>query len=192
MIQIKGGLSYKSKYVGEGEAQLLGMGCVSFNERFLHAGVRAYSGSFNDNHLIEPGEIVLATRQQSENLPILGFPAMIPQILKNKEVIVGTNLYKVYNESILSNSILFQLFKSKKYQRHIKSNSKGTTVRMITKDSVESFEFKMPSTDNLEKLHAILKSIDVKIEKGLEENMILRQTRDTLLPKLMTGQIELA
>ena len=63
---------------------------------------------------------------------------------------------------------------------------------MITKDSVESFEFKMPSTDNLEKLHAILKSIDVKIEKGLEENMILRQTRDTLLPKLMTGQIELA
>src|SRR5690606_11038212 len=110
---------------------LLGMGCVSFNERFLFSGARLYSGEFNSTYLAKSGDIVIATRQQSDNLPILGFPAKVPKSLNSKDVIVGTNLYKVNNHSNFNNAFLFQLFRSNDYRKHILANSKGSTVRMI-------------------------------------------------------------
>src|SRR5690606_17560574 len=141
---------YKGKFIGSGESLLLGMGCVSFTDRFLHSGARSYSGEFPDKHLIMPGEIVIATRQQSDNLPILGYPAMVPDEYSGKVVIVGTNLYRVQNDSTLENWVLFQLLRSNNYRVHIKSNAKGSTVRMITKDAVESFTFYLPPKEKLE------------------------------------------
>ena len=95
LISIKGGFSYKGEFIGKGKALLLGMGCVSFSENFLHSGARLYSGHVPNTFVAKPNDIVLATRQQSDNMPILGVPAIIPESLKNETVIVGTNLYKV-------------------------------------------------------------------------------------------------
>ncbi len=191
IIEIRGGFSYKGQYIGSGDALLLGMGCVSFNERFLFSGARPYSGEFSNTYLAKSGDIVIATRQQSDNLPILGFPAKIPKSLEEKEVIVGTNLYKVNNKSDFHNSFLFQLFRSKDYQQQILANSKGSTVRMITKDSVENYHFKIPPKNIFENIETVLQIIDEKIEKNTTHIQTLTQTRDTLLPKLMSGKIEI-
>lgn len=192
LIEIKGGYSYKGKDVGTGDAFLLGMGCVSFNERFLPSGARPYPEESTNNHFVNPGDIVLATRQQSDNLPILGFPARIPSTFNNKKVIVGTNLYRVINNSKINESILFQLFRSDSYRHHIIANSKGTTVRMITKDSVELFEFKIPPIELVQEYGKILERMDRKIEENTIQIQTLTQTRDILLPKLMSGEIKVS
>ena len=172
-----------------GESNLLGMGCVSNNHRFLHKGARLYSNNVPDSFLVKPGEIVLATRQQSENLPILGDPAVIPQDYEGKKVIVGTNLYMVNNTSSLNNETLFLLLKSQKYRNHILNNSKGTTVKMITKDSVESFNLNMPNEEVISNFTSIINPITDKIKNNNSQIQTLKQTRDTLLPKLMNGQL---
>ena len=189
LIEIRGGYSYKGSELGMGESYLLGMGCVSNNHRFLHKGARLYSNNAPDSFLVKPGEIVLATRQQSENLPILGYPAIIPQDYEEKKVIVGTNLYMVNNTSSLNNETLFLLLKSKKYRSHILNNSKGTTVKMITKDSVESFKFNMPNEEVISNFISIINPITDKIKNNSSQIQTLTQTRDTLLPKLMSGQL---
>ena len=48
------------------------MGCVSFTDRFLEKGMRLYSDDVPEKHLVGSGDIVIATRQQTENFPILG------------------------------------------------------------------------------------------------------------------------
>lgn len=189
LIEIKGGYSYKGKYIGSGTSLLLGMGCVSNNHRFLISGARNYSGDFPEKHLVVPGDIVLATRQQSDNLPILGYPAMVSKELKGEKVIVGTNLYRVINNSKIDNQILFQLFKSRDYKNHILFNSKGSTVRMITKDAVESFEFLMPPNNRIIELNSVLSPINEKYDLNKAKIRNLVSLRDTLLPKLMNGTI---
>src|SRR5690606_35673812 len=124
----------------------------------------------------------------SDNLPILGFPAKIPKSLGKTQVIVGTNLYRVINNSEFNSSFIFQLLRSANYRKHILSNSKGSTVRMITKDSIEEFEFKVPPVEALKKLEANFIAIDEKIESNVEQVHQLEQTRNSLLPKLMSGQ----
>ena len=45
IISIKSGFAYKGKDIGFGSNFLLGMGCVSFKEKFLDSGVRLYNGN---------------------------------------------------------------------------------------------------------------------------------------------------
>ena len=189
LIEIRGGFSYKGEFIGYGDSILLGMGCVSFNNRFLINGARKYGGICPEKFIAKVGDIVIATRQQSDHFPILGFPAMIPQELNNKIIIVGTNLYFVKNKSNVSNHLIFQILKSKEYQNHIKSSSKGSTVRMITKDAIENFSFLMPISENLALIDNNISNIATKINKNTFYIKTLENLRDTLLPKLMSGEI---
>lgn len=189
IIDIFGGYSYKGNKIGQGSSYLLGMGCVSYSYRFLYSGMRKYDEEVNNKYLVEKGDIVIATRQQSDNLPILGAPAIIPEIDKNYKVIVGTNLYKVVNNSNLNYYSLYRLLKSTEYKNFIKSNAKGSTVRMITKDAILSFPILLPPNNTVNKLNKELSSINNKIELNNYQIQTLTQLRDTLLPKLMSGEV---
>ena len=89
IVSIASGFAYKGEYIGHGDNLLLGMGCVSFKEKFLISGARPYCGDCAERYLAKSGDIVLATRQQSDNLPILGMPAIIPEELKDKAKVIG-------------------------------------------------------------------------------------------------------
>jgi type I restriction enzyme S subunit len=172
-IALKGGLSYKGEFVDKGDALLIGMGCVSHTERFLRKGGRRYGGDFSDAHLVRPGDLVIATRQQSDNLPILGFPAMIPEELRGRDVIAATNLYKVTNHSEISNRFLYWLMRAPAYRERILGCAKGTTVRMLTKDAIEDFYFHCPPKAEREAIALTLDALDDKIELNWRMNATL-------------------
>ena len=183
-IEIFGGFSYQSKDLDKGNSYLLGMGCISFSSRFLEKGMRLYSDDYPEQHLVKPGDIIIATRQQSENMPILGYPAMIPSDLKDEKLIVATNLYRVVNNSDLSNLILYQLLRSNEYLEQIRLNTTGTTVGMITKDVIEDFYFRIPSPDIISKLDKDLSSVVNSIFLGRIEIKKLLEMKILLLSKM--------
>lgn len=180
VISIKSGFAYKGDMIGRGEGVLLGMGCVSFKEKFLITGARAYGGDCADRYCAKVGDIVLATRQQSDNLPILGMPAIIPNDLSNKRIIIGANLYRVENSSDFSNDYIYWLLKTPLYVNHIRSCQSGTTVRMITKANIEDFRFIAPEKEEREQIVSILKSLDDKIELNRRINANLEAQAQAL------------
>ena len=180
IIAIKSGFAYKGSMIGFGENVLLGMGSVSFKERFLLSGARPYAGDCADRYCAHVGDIVLATRQQSDNLPILGMPAIIPNELSEKKIIIGANLYRVDNESDFSNEYIYWLLKTPLYVNHIRSCQSGTTVRMITKANIEDFRFKAPGRKERDRISHFLKSLDDKIEVNRRINDNLEQQAQAL------------
>lgn len=180
IIEIKSGFAYKGDMIGYGENILLGMGCVSYKERFLMSGARTYAGNCADRYCANSGDIVLATRQQSDNLPILGMPAIIPNELSKKRIIIGANLYRVDNESDFSNEYIYWLLKTPLYVNHIRSCQSGTTVRMITKANIEDFRFKAPGRKERDRISTFLKTLDNKIEVNRRINDNLEQQAQAL------------
>ena len=168
ILTIRSGFSYQGKFIGSGNSLLLGMGCVSYTERFIISGARPYSGSYDKRYKVYPGDIVLATRQQSDNLPILAMPAMVPKNLKGKDLVIGTNLYKVeITDKSFSNEYIYWLMKTKRYVNYIKGVKTGTTVSMVTKKNVEDFTFFAPTNPReRESLISIISSLDYKIENN--------------------------
>ncbi len=168
ILTIRSGFSYKGKFIGRGNSLLLGMGCVSYLDKFIMSGARPYSGPFDERYKVYPGDIVLATRQQSDNLPILAMPAMVPKTLIGKDLIIGTNLYKVeITDKSFSNEYIYWMMKTKRYVNYIKGVKTGTTVSMVTKKNVEDFTFFAPTDPReRESLVSIISSLDSKIENN--------------------------
>lgn len=175
IVSIKSGLAYKGAFIGKGENILLGMGCVSFKDKFLFSGARPYEADCEDKYCVEPGDIVLATRQQSDNLPILAMPAIIPASLKAKKIIYGTNLYKVENHSEVTNDFLFWQLKTPDYIDYISSVKTGSVVRMVTKKNVEDYVFRCPPKEVRDRISKLLWGVDRKIELNNKINADLEE-----------------
>lgn len=175
VVSIKSGLAYKGAFIGKGENILLGMGCVSFKDKFLFSGARPYEADCDDKYCVEPGDIVLATRQQSDKLPILAMPAIIPSSLKAKKIIYGTNLYKVENHSEVTNDFLFWQLKTPDYIDYISSVKTGSVVRMVTKKNVEDYVFRCPPKEVRDRISTLLWGLDRKIELNNKINADLEE-----------------
>ena len=180
-ISIKSGLAYKGSKIGKGNAFLLGMGCVSFKDKFVESGARLYDDEGCDDRFdVVPGDIVLATRQQSNNLPILAMPAIVPKSFKGKRVIFGTNLYKVENSSEIGNDFLFWLMKHQHYVNYIAGVKSGTAVQMVTKKNVEDYKFLCPPVEIRNKISSILWTYDTLIENNTKRIRLLEKMAENL------------
>ena len=179
-ISIKSGLAYSGSKIGKGDSVLLGMGCVSFKDKFVESGARPYDDICDDRFVVKPGDIVLATRQQSDNLPILAMPAIIPNSYQNKRVIFGTNLYKVENKSEINNRFLFWLFKHQHYVNYIAGVKSGTAVQMVTKKNVEDYKFLCPPANVRESISNILWTYDNLIENNNRRIRLLEKMAENL------------
>ena len=181
IISISGGFAYKGELIGSGDNYLLSMGCVSFSENFLDKGARQYAGESPDRFYAYPGDIVLATRQQSDNLPILGMPAIIPSKYEGHKMIVGANLYRVdIKDKSFNNHFLYWLLKTPSYVNHIRSCQSGTTVRMITKANIEDYIFYAPDKTTRDHISDFIWALDDKIEVNRKINENLEQQAQAL------------
>ena len=181
IISIAGGFAYKGDLIGKGQNYLLGMGCVSFNENFLDKGARQYDGDCPNRYYATPGDIVLATRQQSDNMPILGMPAIIPSKYEGCKIIVGANLYRVQlKDTSFDNRFIYWLLKTPSYINYIRSCQSGTTVRMITKSNIEDFIFYAPKKEVRDRISNFIWTLDDKIEVNRRINENLEQQAQAL------------
>jgi len=80
---------------------------------------------------------------------------------------------------------IYQLLKSIDYAQL----NRGSTQPLITQTDVKNVKIIIPSKEMLEKYELLVGTLFNKVEKSLEENVSLSALRDTLLPKLMSGEI---
>lgn len=87
--------------------------------------------------------------------------------------------------------ILLQAFLSQSFQKTIKQYSvPGATVDRIPLTEFPSWRIDLPA-DGLHQLESVLHSLDELAEQRERENETLSEIRDTLLPRLMSGDIRL-
>ena len=70
-------------------------------------------------------------------------------------------------------------------------NGEGTVFGCINRDALNNMEVVIPSNNDLDKFEQIVASMDADIFNRSEENSRLENIRDSLLPELMNGKIDL-
>lgn len=71
-------------------------------------------------------------------------------------------------------------------------NGEGTVFGCINRDSLSNMEVVIPCKQNFDKFESLVSALDDEIFYRSEENRRLMILRDTLLPKLMSGEMELS
>lgn len=103
------------------------------------------------------------------------------------------DLVKVVPNKGISKFLLATLLKSKLFKSHCLGYVNGTTVLHLSKKALPEYSFAFPNNiEGIKNISSILESMYIRIANNINENMNLTQLRDTLLPKLMSGKIDVS
>lgn len=144
------------------------------------------------DHYVKPFEVLVACTDLTQNADIIGNAIMLLNNSDYKEVIMSMDLVKlVPTTEFVNNFMLYAIVNSKDFKDFALGYKSGTTVLHLNKNCFKEYTIKLPSEDLLADLSKVIEINYKKISQIIEENKKLEQLKDTLLPKLMNGEIAL-
>ena len=130
-------------------------------------------------HLIQPGDIVVGMDGEFR-----------PYLWGNEEAWLNQRVCIFENKR--PNGKAFLLYTIKPLLNHIEQTQVATTVIHIGKKDYDAFEIFLPDEDSLNRFDEITTSMVEQIVNNRLENKRLSNLRDILLPKLMSGEINVS
>ena len=101
----------------------------------------------------------------------------------------SSGIRKAVSNGILNNAFIFSYLSSKKIQGVIYSHSKGSTIQHAG-SSINHFKVRLPKQSSLNEFISFSNPVFNLMNNLLKQNTKLREARDILLPRLMSGEIE--
>lgn len=103
---------------------------------------------------------------------------------------IGRGLAAIHSKSNQQSFILYTMFSLRKQLDVF--NGEGTVFGSINRTSLNELPIFIPSDSEIVKFEAIVAPIDAAIRNNYEEICRLEKIRDTLLPKLMSGELDVS
>ena len=193
-ILVQKGLSYKGNGLTDSQngIPLFNLNSVLEGGGFKDIGMKYYCGEFKDRHLIAAGDLIIANTEQGHDFKLIGYPAVIPSYFTEQSIFTH-HLFKVKIniDSYLSNSFLYYLFCSSSVREQIISATNGSTVNQLSSDGLQLPKFKLPPLELVQKFTQLAQFYWDKKDNNKKQIQTLQSLRDTLLPKLISGEVRL-
>ncbi|MDI6736517.1 MAG: restriction endonuclease subunit S [bacterium] len=97
----------------------------------------------------------------------------------------------VIKDNTMKKSFLYFLMTSEHIQNIIKAHSKGTTI-LHASESIKHMNFVLPTNNIMRIFDDMVSPMIKEILSFNKKNKILRETRDLLLPKLISGELDVS
>ena len=192
VVEVRNGLSYKGKFLSDTGADMVNLGCFGFKGKFKAEKIKSYRGEYKDRHKIRPGDLVFANTDMTQDRAILCSPIIVPSYINANETIFSHHVSHVHElkpQHPAFKEFLRQCMMTQNFRIRAEGYATGTTVLAVPKDIFDGYYFPIPSDEILNVFFEFISGISKKLEANYEENQTLTELRDTLLPKLMSGEI---
>ena len=160
-----------STYNENGEGIIFYQGRAEFGTRF--PSIRLFTT--NPTRIAPANSILISVRAPVVDINIT-----------HKECCIGRGLASAVSRTNKSAFLLYTLFSLKSDLDRF--NAEGTVFGSINRKTLESLKILIPTNDIISKFEAIVASMDQQILTLHLESENLKILRDTLLPKLMSGE----
>ena len=151
------------------------------------------SKKIKESQFVDLFDVLVAHTDLTQNAEIVGNPAIILSKGGYEKLIMSMDLTKVVSKKEgISNGLLYSLLSTSRFKEHALGYVNGTTVLHMSKKAVPEYTCAFPNDINqIKDLCITLDSLYKRMSVTYEENSHLSSLRDTLLPKLMSGEIEI-
>lgn len=103
---------------------------------------------------------------------------------------IGRGLAAIHSKSNHQSFVLYTMFSLKKQLDVF--NGEGTVFGSINRNSLNDMPILIPSDDIFDEFERIVAPMDLTIRNNYDENCRLQDIRDTLLPRLMSGELDVS
>lgn len=184
------GVSYKSSDLNVSEKALVTLKNFARDGSFRMDGFKEYTGRFKDVQVVFEGDLVVSHTDITQEADIIGNPVLVVAPKKYKSLLITMDLMKVdVLVDWLSKEFLFYLFRTADFKFHCLGCSNGTTVLHMSRKTIPSYVFKLSNKEKVGQFSMIAKSFLCRSFNNIYQIQKLEELRDTLLPKLMSGEV---
>ena len=103
---------------------------------------------------------------------------------------IGRGLAAIHSKTNHQSFVLYTMFSLKKQLDVF--NGEGTVFGSINRNSLNEMPILIPSDEKLDEFEGIVAPMDTAIRNNYDEICRLEQIRDSLLPKLMSGELDVS
>jgi len=194
VAEIVKGKSYSSKDLVEKHSTAL-VTLKSFERGggFRMDGFKPYQGAYKPNQVVNAGDLIVAYTDVTQAAELIGKPALVVAVEEHDTLVASLDVGIVRpNPSNCGKQFLFGLFKNHDFQQHTFAHTSGTTVLHLSKDGVGSYSFALPTKELCNRFEQVALALADRRQTNTDEMRTLGLLRDTLLPRLISGQLRIA
>ena len=145
------------------------------------------------DYILNKHDLLITMTDLSKMADTLGYPLLVPS--SNGETYLhNQRLGKVLpkTEGFFPKYFYYMLFKDERYRGFVVGSASGATVKHTSPSKILAFKPKLPSIDSdlVKQFDNYVKPTFNAIDLFLQQNQRLKEARDILLPRLMTGMID--
>ena len=193
LVSLTKGRSYKSTELKDSDVALVTLKSFQRGGGYRRDGLKPYSGKYNPEQIVEPGELVVALTDVTQAADVIGKPAIVLEDDRYDALVASLDVGIVrLRGGRVGLSFISQLLRTEQFQNHAYSHCTGTTVLHLGKDFLPTFKACIPPAELAAWFENTVASISACAAANARGSRTLAQTRDLLLPKLMSGEIRLA
>ena len=191
IVEIFRGCSYRSlDLADEGGLPFLNLKCIDRDGGFRRYGLKHYIGEYKDAHVACKGDIVVAVTDMTQERRIVAHAALVPTLESNFGII-SMDIVRLEPKPPTPKSFLYSLLRFSSFSDEVKQHANGVNVLHLAPERIRDFQCAMSPlalmTGYANLATASFDQIDV-LENQIQN---LRRTRDLLLPRLLSGQINM-
>jgi type I restriction enzyme S subunit len=190
-VEVYRGLSYNGEGLTEEDSGLPMHNLNSIFEGggYKYAGIKYYKGEYRDRHLVYPEDIIVANTEQGHEYRLIGFPAVVPTYFGSKGLF-SQHIYKLALTpgTYLTSEFIYYLLMTPLVREQIIGATNGSTVNMLASDGLQRPSFKVPPKEKVVEFSKITSQYWLKQNNNHDTIKVLVNLRDTLIPKLLSGE----
>lgn len=164
-----------SSYNEDGNGEVFYQGRAEFGYRFPTR--RLYTTE--PKRMAEAGDVLLSVRAPVGDLNVA-----------YERCCIGRGLGAIHSRNGYQSFVLYTMF-ALRPQLDV-YNGEGTVFGSINRNALNDMPIDIPSEDAIAAFQTVVRPMDDMIRSNYEENCRLQELRDSLLPKLMSGEVDVS
>jgi type I restriction enzyme S subunit len=185
------GKSYKGSELSETVGvPFITIKCINRGGGFRFDGLKLFNGQAKESNTLKPGDIVIAVTDMTQERMIVARPARIPKLKESGTFVFSMDLVKVLAKDDSYQNFLYGFFMYSGFGDLVKNYANGVNVLHLSQEHVANAKLFLPDKKTIERYDQIVSPLYKEMDNLQLKNEILVKTKNLLLPKLISGELD--
>ncbi|WP_256438662.1 restriction endonuclease subunit S [Leptotrichia sp. oral taxon 218] len=181
------GISYSSDEINcDDGINLINLKNVQSYGGFRRDGTKQYNGKYKDSQIVVAGDLILGVTDMTQDRRTVGSVALIPQLSGTS--VISADLVKVNLK--VPNVFFYCMCRYGFYSKYFSQFANGANVLHLKPNVLLNKKILLPIAELIEAFaEKVQPMIDIMDDLNCQNDLLTKQ-RDLLLPRLMSGKLE--
>ena len=186
LVDVVRGCSYSSDEIIQGEKTLINLGNLTPFGGFRFGYEKPFSGKSREDQMVAKGDVVMGLTEQA--IGLAGYAALLPTVPDGS--VISADLVKIAPKQGVPAEFVYALLRYGRLSELISPLANGTKIKHLRPQSLSRATTQIPSIELMQRYAAVVCPAYEQIDVCQQQVAAAREARDRLLPKLMSGEIE--